>query len=1006
MEALSQIRLRNRRIENKTCTKTRLWQKVLRRLDWKLSQLSLGLALALLFCGDSRQCDAANPSKQLMKLFFSPKVILCLSLLRFGLFSDSALAATFSVSPSTISNTYSGAITLTVGGLTNGEMVIIDKYFDLNTNNIIDDTESLVQSFQVTDGLVSTIGGKTNLSVPYDSNPAASNITTLLNFYSLDNADHICGKYAFKLSSPTARFPAITNFFTVTNYNYLQSFTGLVKSGTTNITNAVVILFDSNHGLGGAGVADNSGSYTIKAAPGTYQLVAFRSNYVSEVSAPFVTLGAGATITTNVNVVLATRTISGKIVDAANTNTGLPGFFFNVRDTNRVQVFTWMDSNGNFTARVTTGQWQIRPQGNEVAALGYVGLDNGTIVDTTSGDVTGVLIALPKVTAMFYGSVKDNLNNPLLGVRFYGNDNNQYSTDATGDGNGNYAAGVTAGNWQVQIDDQNPSLANYIFSQGLGQTNINNGQALLQNFVAKLATNTISGYVTNNSNVPVVGVDVYAYDEMGYSAQNVTTDTNGFYSLKVANGTWHVSPNCGCSDCGHSLTSMGYQCVNEQIVNISNGNGAASFTVFPCGALQITTTNLSDGEVGINYDVFLNASSCNNSFTWSLNSGSLPPGLQLNLGGEIFGTPNSSGTFNFTVQVNDQQANTTNKNLSITILSAVQITTTSLPAGMVSQNIHTNLQATGGQPPYTWSLVSGSLPPGVIFNSGLIDGIPTNSGTFNFTIQVTDQLGGTTNQSLSLTINGSAQPLQVTTTFLPGGTTGTFYSNQVSATGGQLPYSWSLTPGSSPLPPGLNLSGSGILSGTPTNGGSFGFFLRVTDAALTTADSDFLSITIANPPLLVPSTNLPGGTVGVIYNRQLLATGGQPPYTWALAPGSLPVPAGLNLGTNGVISGTPTTTGTNSFIVRATDLNFSTANRSMTIVINPKPTLGSPSKISSNQFQLRLTGVSNQNYTIQYSTTLTTWISFSTNNSPSNSFNIIDSNATNGARFYRAVIGP
>ena len=211
------------------------------------------------------------------------------------------------------------------------------------------------------------------------------------------------------------------------------------------------------------------------------------------------------------------------------------------------------------------------------------------------------------------------------------------------------------------------------------------------------------------------------------------------------------------------------------------------------------------------------------------------------------------------------------------------------------------------------------------------------------------------------------------------------------------------------MPPSLNLSANGIISGTPTNGGTFGFFLRVIDATPNTpntADSDYLSITIANPPLQVPTTNLPGGTVGVGYNAQLLATGGQPPYSWALATGSLPVPAGLSLASNGIISGTPTTSGTNDFIVRATDANFSSANRSMRIIINPKPILSSPSKISSSQFQLRLTGVSNQNYTIQYSTTLTNWISFLTNNSPSNSFNILDSNATNGSRYYRALVGP
>src|SRR5437762_3358534 len=78
------------------------------------------------------------------------------------------VAATFTTSPSTISNTYRGPITLQIGGLTNGESVVVDNYYDLNANHLIDTNDVLMGSFRLTDGLPATIGGVTNLNVPCD----------------------------------------------------------------------------------------------------------------------------------------------------------------------------------------------------------------------------------------------------------------------------------------------------------------------------------------------------------------------------------------------------------------------------------------------------------------------------------------------------------------------------------------------------------------------------------------------------------------------------------------------------------------------------------------------------------------------------------------------------------------------------------------------------------------------------------------------------------------------
>jgi acid phosphatase len=86
------------------------------------------------------------------------------------------------------------------------------------------------------------------------------------------------------------------------------------------------------------------------------------------------------------------------------------------------------------------------------------------------------------------------------------------------------------------------------------------------------------------------------------------------------------------------------------------------------------------------------------------------------------------------------------------------------------------------------------------------------------------------------------------------------------------------------------------------------------------------------PPLTISTTNLPAGTVSQGYSVQLNAAGGTAPYTWSVTSGALP--AGLLLSSSGVISGTPTTTGTTTFTAKVTDVNLLTAQQNFTITIN------------------------------------------------------------------------
>ena len=272
--------------------------------------------------------------------------------------------------------------------------------------------------------------------------------------------------------------------------------------------------------------------------------------------------------------------------------------------------------------------------------------------------------------------------------------------------------------------------------------------------------------------------------------------------------------------------------------------------------LSVTTTGLPAGEVGLAYTgALLQTTGGTPPVTWTASPTTLPAGLSLNAStGAITGTPTVAATTPFTFTASDSSvptAQTAGKLLSIPINAALTITTTSVPSGTQGTAYSFSLAATGGVGPDTWTLVTpgtGPLPAGLnpITSAGLIAGVPTVSGTFPFTVQVTDSLGATQTANVSLVL-AAAPALSVTTTSgsLPQGTLNTTYpSTDLNATGGIQPYSWTLVlPGTGPLPTGLSLSSSGQITGSTTASGTFPFTVKVTDSISGTAQAA-LSITV------------------------------------------------------------------------------------------------------------------------------------------------------------------
>lgn len=140
------------------------------------------------------------------------------------------------------------------------------------------------------------------------------------------------------------------------------------------------------------------------------------------------------------------------------------------------------------------------------------------------------------------------------------------------------------------------------------------------------------------------------------------------------------------------------------------------------------------------------------------------------------------------------------------------------------------LESLGGVPPFTWSLLPGNrLPSGLVMTrEGVIFGEPLEvvSG-LRFAAMVTDDVGTSVQQVFALNVEPQAFALTVATESLPAAVARQFYAASLEATGGAKPYVWSAVG----LPAGLALDvNSGMISGTPTNGGAFSFVVTVTDA--------------------------------------------------------------------------------------------------------------------------------------------------------------------------------
>lgn len=193
----------------------------------------------------------------------------------------------------------------------------------------------------------------------------------------------------------------------------------------------------------------------------------------------------------------------------------------------------------------------------------------------------------------------------------------------------------------------------------------------------------------------------------------------------------------------------------------------AVLTVTNQSLLRITTPSpLPNARVGENYAGFIEGCCGQGTpYRWSLVNGRVPDGLRfagndlrLSVTTAVTGTPTRVQTTTFTVRVRDQAGNTATKTFTLTVDPASPLVITNgtdrLPDGRVGVFYETGLFPGGGTPPYSWSHVAGTLPPGLTVQAspGRVRGTPTTAGTFTFTVRVSDSAGQTASQQFTLEV--------------------------------------------------------------------------------------------------------------------------------------------------------------------------------------------------------------------------------------------------------------
>ena len=349
----------------------------------------------------------------------------------------------------------------------------------------------------------------------------------------------------------------------------------------------------------------------------------------------------------------------------------------------------------------------------------------------------------------------------------------------------------------------------------------------------------------------------------------------------------------------------------------------------------VTTSVFAPSTINTYYEFQVVAKGEN--LTYSTEFGPMPAGLTLNeKTGVISGTPTVAGTtFIRIVATNSGGSANVTDYIRVNHVAPV-ITTTELPNAMVDQQYSSKVEVTGEEVTFS----ANNMPNGLYLNSatGEITGKPYYAETGTTTIYARNS-GGTVTKAFKLDV--ITQPPTITNESLSGAIFNSSYSESITGVGSSNTY----TVSNGTLPSGLSISNSnGAFIGKPTEHGVFNFTLTKSNVSGSVSKNFSIDVRYAKPTL--GSATYPNGTLNSAYS---VSPGGTGDFvTYSISQGQLPAGLSLNA-TTGVISGTPTAIGSNTFTLMKSNVD-GMASKEITVVVNyAAPTFGSTSSYNLNE---------------------------------------------------------
>lgn len=369
----------------------------------------------------------------------------------------------------------------------------------------------------------------------------------------------------------------------------------------------------------------------------------------------------------------------------------------------------------------------------------------------------------------------------------------------------------------------------------------------------------------------------------------------------------------------------------------------------PIGIAITSSSSTVDGTNSVTLTAAVTNDKNSAGVSWAITSGGGALSNQTTTSATYTAPAATSSSQTITVTATSVAKSTQTGTVTITVPAAPAVTTTSASlTGAVGSAFSIKLAASGGIPPFTWALGSGTTLPTCLTlkSDGTLttaNGLAPNAscaGSYtNLTFKATDS--GTPNPlsvtSAPLTVTIAAPSLAFSPT-LPAGAVGTAYAGSVAATGVVGASTYTIAGGALPADLSLNAS-TGAITGTPksSDAGTFTFTVNVVDAYGDTATSGSLSITIAAAAAITFTGSVPSaGTYGVAFTGSAAATGGAGALTYSISAGALPPDLSLSAST-GAISGNPNKAadvGVFNFTVQAADAFGDSATQAYTLTVS------------------------------------------------------------------------